>query len=1081
VGIPEVFAKRLSFPEPVNQHNVRRLRQAVLNGPDAWPGANYVVDEKGTKIDLSKKGQQFRTALAKQLERKDARGLNWKVGRHLNHGDFVLVNRQPTLHKVCVYAHGLARLSLRSCWRHARRAKGSARQAGRQRATYRLLRAATCCRLAPLRCGQVSLMAHKVRVNSGQRVIRMHYANCKSYNADFDGDEINVHFPQDQLGRAEAATIVQNDLQYIVPTDGSPVRGLIQDHVIAGVQICQLSRTFTQEEYSELVFLMLTGLSAELGLQDNRILSVGPAYIKPLRRWTGKQIITTILINLLHDCPPLNNESGCKVKGAMVGQHKHEERVVIRGNDFLTGCLDKNQIGSSAEGIVHSVFESYGANKAGLLLTIFGRLFTHFQQVHRAFTCGVYDLIVTDEGNAKRREILETANRRTLDSSANFAELNFDNDATGKGKDGKLDAKELDRRRRLVHSALAHKLHEEKGRKLNDQRILQSLAPVTSGVIDAILPKGQMVAFPENNFEMMASGKTLPCFQPLETDARAGGFIGDRFLTGIRPQEYFFHCMSGREGLVDTAVKTSRSGYLQRCLVKHLESLTVAYDRTVRDNDGGIHQFLYGEDGIDPVKQLGLKWLSHLADNSQATLKTIHESTLDKMDRKAVKDHQKQVRKIAKAKGISYQQARKELPPLSSIGYADTELGFVSEKFEDYVDDYIAKFKDLPTSPALLRGGGDAAFKQLAYFKYAKAMAAPGEPVGATAAQSVGEPSTQMTLNTFHSAGQGNATAGIPRLRELIMTASKKPANPMMTLPLDESKIRKKDKGKELADNIGQQLSRVCVSEFINSVEVADTIVPVASDLGYMREYKIQVFTEPENMLTANLRKCVAARKALPTILETTFTLQVAGSMEKELAKDGKGKGLDIVSGASEKAGKGEEDEDEDEGGGDSRRGAAADSGESSEEDGEDASEDEGDAKKDHKKSAKAFTEADKADRKAVRKGSKAAAAAKAAQVAAAGDDAMEEDGDEAAAVSGSITLVKATQRELEKLRAVKERYHVKSHFKQEEGASGKGVFEIRLRCPPPPPPAPAPLPPITLITPPRPPERPVTAPWLAP
>jgi DNA-directed RNA polymerase I subunit RPA1 len=625
-------------------------------------------------------------------------------------------------------------------------------------------------------------MAHKVRVNPKQRVIRMHYANCKSYNADFDGDEINVHFPQDQLGRAEAATIVQNDLQYIVPTDGGPVRGLIQDHVIAGVQICQINRTMNKEEYSELVFLMFAGLSAELELPNNQIQTVPPAYMKPVRRWTGKQLITTILINLLHDCPPLNTESGCKVKGVMVGQHKHEERVVVRGNDFLSGCLDKNQIGSSAEGIVHAVFESYGANKAGLLLTIFGRLFTCFQQMHRAFTVGVHDLMVTEPGNAKRREILATANRRTLDSSANFAELQFDD----KDQKSALDDKELERRRRLVHSALAHKLHEEKGRKLNDQRIMQSLAPVTSGVIDAILPKAQLVPFPDNNFEMMtgtgakgskvnhsqiccllgqqqlegqrvpvmASGKTLPCFQPLETDARAGGYIADRFLTGIRPQEYFFHCMSGREGLVDTAVKTSRSGYLQRCLVKHLESLTVAYDRSVRDNDGGIHQFLYGEDGIDPVKQLGLKWLSHLADNSAATLKTIHESTLDKMDRKAVKAHQKQVRKIAKAKGVSYQEARRELPPLSAQGYADTHLGFVSEKFEDYVEDYIDKYKDLPSSPSLLRGGGEAAFRQLAYFKYAKALACPGEPVGATAAQSIGEPSTQMTLNTFHSAGQ---------------------------------------------------------------------------------------------------------------------------------------------------------------------------------------------------------------------------------------------------------------------------------------------------------------------------------------
>ena len=141
VGIPEVFAKKLSWAEPVNRWNIRRLRQAVVNGPNIWPGANYIVDERGVKIDLSKKSVQFRLAQAKQLEKVDGRGVNYKVGRHLIDGDYVLVNRQPSLHKC-------------------------------------------------------SLMAHRVRVNKNQRVIRIHYANCKSYNADFDGDEINVHFPQ---------------------------------------------------------------------------------------------------------------------------------------------------------------------------------------------------------------------------------------------------------------------------------------------------------------------------------------------------------------------------------------------------------------------------------------------------------------------------------------------------------------------------------------------------------------------------------------------------------------------------------------------------------------------------------------------------------------------------------------------------------------------------------------------------------------------------------------------------------------------------------------------------------------------
>ena len=94
----------------------------------------------------------------------------------------------------------------------------------------------------------------------------------------------------------------------------------------------------------------------------------------------------------------------------------------------------------------------------------------------------------------------------------------------------------------------------------------------------------------------MTSGKTLPCFTPHDVSERAGGYIRDRFFSGLRPQEYFFHCMAGREGLVDTAVKTSRSGYLQRCLVKNLEALRVHYDHTVRDCDGAVVQFQYGDD-----------------------------------------------------------------------------------------------------------------------------------------------------------------------------------------------------------------------------------------------------------------------------------------------------------------------------------------------------------------------------------------------------------------------------------------------------------------------------------------------------
>jgi DNA-directed RNA polymerase I subunit RPA1 len=227
IGIPPVFATKLTFPEHVTVHNVELMRKLVENGPEVHPGANAIEDERGRIIHLDRFTAEKRAAIAKTLlatpatatgaasalaaglrtvgggantvpgggdheadtdapgeERYSgaaaavaaaaaaaaaaagpARPLAKKVFRHLRDGDVVLVNRQPTLHKP-------------------------------------------------------GIMAHTARVLKGQRTIRMHYANCSTYNADFDGDEMNIHFPQDHLARAEAYEIVRADQQFTVPTDG---------------------------------------------------------------------------------------------------------------------------------------------------------------------------------------------------------------------------------------------------------------------------------------------------------------------------------------------------------------------------------------------------------------------------------------------------------------------------------------------------------------------------------------------------------------------------------------------------------------------------------------------------------------------------------------------------------------------------------------------------------------------------------------------------------------------------------------------------------------------------------------------
>ena len=309
----------------------------------------------------------------------------------------------------------------------------------------------------------------------------------------------------------------------------------------------------------------------------------------------------------------------------------------------------------------------------------------------------------------------------------------------------------------------------------------------------------------------MPSGKTLPCFDPYDTCARAGGYISDRFLTGIRPQEYYFHCMAGREGLVDTAVKTSRSGYLQRCLVKNLESLTVAYDATVRDCDGGVVQFLYGEDGLDVSKTAYLRQFSFLAANVDAVTDALAAWT------PLLEQHAAD----PQAFGPASMPAQARFPPHST-------LNAVGEAYGRDLDAYVSTNPDgLLAAGAQSLGGQHLAsgpvFRQLMRARHMRALASPGEAVGVLAAQSVGEPSTQMTLNTFHFAGRGeaNVTLGIPRLRELLMAAAKKIGTPVMVLPVANTVA---PQAREAAAKVlAARLRRVTLAELVDTLTITET------------------------------------------------------------------------------------------------------------------------------------------------------------------------------------------------------------------------------------------------------------------
>ncbi|KAM5535538.1 hypothetical protein V8D89_010875 [Ganoderma adspersum] len=802
IGIPPVFARKLTFPEPVTPNNFHELRQLVITGARGYPGATMVEFEDGHLQFLEKLTLEQRTAIANQLltPQEGSHGsaqrhglytstpaVNKKVYRHLRDGDILILNRQPTLHKP-------------------------------------------------------SMMCHKARVLHGEKTIRMHYANCNSYNADFDGDEMNIHFPQNQVARAEAYYIANTDNQYLVPTSGKPLRGLIQDHVVAGVWMTAQDSFFSREEYFQLLY---GALRPEDEPQDDnrRLVTLPPTVWKPQPLWTGKQIISTVLKNITPGIfEGLNLHAQAKVPGHLWGKDSREDQVVFMDGELLSGVLDKSAFGASDFGLVHSVYELYGADIAGKLLGILSRLFTKFLQ-HRAFTCRMDDLALTPEGNARRADLLTNgASLGTDGAMENFPVLKTTPD---------------DEKSEVLRSLLEDVLRDDSKMAGLDMTVKGKLAKLTKSIADAVMPHGLLRQFPHNHMQAMTvsgakgsavnaqqiscalgqqelegrrvptmvSGKTLPSFKPFETRAIAGGYVASRFLTGVKPQEFFFHCMAGREGLIDTAVKTSRSGYLQRCLIKHLEGIRVHYDNTVRGSDSSVYQFNYGGDSLDVTKQKHLTQFEFIARNELSFVQRLQPKSLGGLVSEEAVEYMK---KIVKYKEKRHK--RNKLLPTISKYPPQRNIGSTSELFADKVEEYVQK-----NPHGLLKGKeGDALrfkrrraplskknFRLLTSVKYMRSLVEPGEAVGLLASQGVGEPSTQMTLNTFHFAGHGaaNVTLGIPRLREIVMTASQKPKTPSMTM-----KVRSGTTPSDIT-RFCKKASRLSLSHVVDKVTVTEELI----------------------------------------------------------------------------------------------------------------------------------------------------------------------------------------------------------------------------------------------------------------
>ena len=785
LGIPRNFAKKLTFPEVLNDFNKGALADAVRNGPDRYPGAVNVQDQRMGMKSLVVRAKQ-REAAANTLRSKPTGVVqsgsvprNIAIHRHIRDGDTVLINRQPTLHRP-------------------------------------------------------SIMAHRVRVLPAERTIRLHYTNCKTLNADFDGDELNIHVPQDVPAQAEAGDLMDADAQFILPTDGKPVRGLIQDHVVGGCKLSLLDAFLTREEYTQLVCVACAS-ALDLPADDGALHAtrsrapplLPPAILKPRPLWTGKQVFSSLLLYLIGDRERFSMEGKTKLSPAALGPDTLEHRIHVRDGELLTGVLDKGIFGD--RGLVHAFQELYGDRLAGYLLGALSHLLSAVLR-RTGFTVGLDDFVLVAGAEADRVACLARAEQAAEDATFLLIQERLRLREAPAGPQPGGGESHAARTRRLVEALVTH---VGDASAQHDAKCMSALNQVSSDTIDQCLARAEK-PFPRNNLAMMTntgakgstvnssqisvllgqqalegrrvplmqSLKTLPCFAPCDIAPRAHGYIADRYLSGLRPQEFYFHCMAGRDGLVDTTVKTARSGYMQRCLIKNLEALHVAYDGTVRGAGNDVVQFRYGDDGLDATKRSYLQEFDFLARNSLRVAARLQFAPGPPGPGSG---------------GGAAASGGGAPPPLPDAVEAQLEAHVAADAGRVFTG---ARAAPGGAKKRKTRDGARAvgAFKDLLRTKYAAAQVAPGENVGVVAGQSIGEPSTQMTLNTFHFAGRAdaNVTMGIPRLVELFMSNASTGERAAMYVPL------RADRPSEEAARIPGELQELYLGEVLKALEVVE-------------------------------------------------------------------------------------------------------------------------------------------------------------------------------------------------------------------------------------------------------------------
>jgi DNA-directed RNA polymerase II subunit RPB1 len=786
LGVPLKIAKNITKPVVVNDMNRRFLTKLVRNGPEEYPGAKILERKGGENISL------------RYADRENIVLYNGDiVHRHMMDGDGVLFNRQPTLHRM-------------------------------------------------------SMMCHIARVMRQGDTFRMNVGDTKPYNADFDGDEMNMHMPQDEEAEAELKNLAAVPYQIISPAKNQSIIGIFQDSLLGSYRLTRPGVSFVPRDAMNL--LMAYG-----GVNEG-------LFASHAERITSFQILSQIM-------PAFTMKYKTKGFGENDDFATSPGVLEIVDGKYLRGQLDKDVLGGGSNGLITRTCNDFGNMAAAAFIDDLQNIVTEYMK-GSAYSVGISDLIANRSTNeqiaqsitAKKKDvknlidqtylgIFENATGNTNEDEFEFQVTNILNKATNDS--GKIGLKSLDKDNRFVTMVKA-------GSKGSDLNISQMIACLGQQLID-----GKRIPYGFEN-------RTLPHFTKYDDSPGARGFVENSFISGLTPEELFFHAMGGRVGLIDTAVKTSSTGYIQRRLIKGMEDLKIEYDMTVRNNKGRVVQFSYGEDGIDPVKvesqivplvNLGLDEIYahyHMPSSDPKdvvftaafTKGVISRMKKQKAENDAkckhwidfmIEQREKVIQRVFRNKNndrvflpVAFAHTINNVKGLQQINnnsivditpleaFAMIEAAYKRLETMHYCAPtqlfkvmffYYLSPKDLLMVKRFNKKALTVLLEMIV-LKYKNSLIAPGEMVGMISAQSIGEPTTQLTLNTFHTAGSGvamkaNVTRGVPRIEELL-SITENPKNSSLTICLKKDEETDCERAKELI----AQIELTQLSELVESVSI---------------------------------------------------------------------------------------------------------------------------------------------------------------------------------------------------------------------------------------------------------------------